>query len=529
MTNPIEWDAAAPVAVRSRLLSTTLVFVPWAIVVAFGLLHHEFWRDEVRAFSLALRGESLLSIPGVVRGEGHPFLWYFLLRAAHDLVGSVLVLPGASVLVAAAAVLLFLLRAPFPLWLRCLFVFGGLPLYEYSVMARNYGISMLLMFVFADAYTRKRRSPLLLGAILFLLANTNVHSAALVPLLVLVWASDWWAERGDARTPRESGRALLLGGALALAGIVVCFLSVFPPAHDLTAAHRVDRRSWTGALIAVFLNPGSVFGFELDGSSLPPAARSWVVIATTALLYAATFGLLARPRLFLAAVLGLWLQVLLFVKVYPGSYRHQGLWIVYLVTLYWLAVLRPAAHVPVLPRSRGALERLGGRVALPALLALNVYVGWSRIGFDAAHELSAVPALADALRATPGLDRAVVIAEPDHFLEALPYYAGNPTYLTREGKFGDTTTWTRRARVDLRLADLLAEARDLRARTGRAIVILVGPELDTLCARANQTTYSFGWTFRCDPDELREFRDATRLLAPRRGALREDFDAYLLE
>ena len=75
----------------------------------------------------------------------------FLLPAA----ATVLVLKVLSILIAGAAMLLFIFRSPFPLPLKVLFVFSLLPLYEYAVMARNYGISMLLMFSFAALYPRR--------------------------------------------------------------------------------------------------------------------------------------------------------------------------------------------------------------------------------------------------------------------------------------------------------------------------------------------------------------------------------------
>src|SRR3954469_8851073 len=53
---------------------------------------------------------------------------------------------------------LFLLRAPFRWPMLALFALGDVAAYEYTVMARNYGISMLLIFVFAMLYPRRHRN-----------------------------------------------------------------------------------------------------------------------------------------------------------------------------------------------------------------------------------------------------------------------------------------------------------------------------------------------------------------------------------
>src|SRR5262245_6523773 len=106
---------------RARLLWCSIIFAAWAAMVVVAELHHEFWRDEVRALSLALDADGLLSIPATIHGEGHPALWYLLLRASYDIFGTKVVLPLLNLFIAAAAVVIFLWRAPFSLWWKALF------------------------------------------------------------------------------------------------------------------------------------------------------------------------------------------------------------------------------------------------------------------------------------------------------------------------------------------------------------------------------------------------------------------------
>jgi hypothetical protein len=79
---------------------------------------------------------------GLTQHKGHPILWYLLLYIGKTIVDTPLILPVTSIVIAFGAVAVFMFFAPFPLWIRCLFIFSALPVYEYSVMARNYGISM---------------------------------------------------------------------------------------------------------------------------------------------------------------------------------------------------------------------------------------------------------------------------------------------------------------------------------------------------------------------------------------------------
>ena len=114
-------DTLPTVSSRATVLWGLVIFTAWAAIVAVGLLHHAFWRDEVRALSLALDADSMLSIPTAIHGEGHPALWYLLLRVFYDILGTKAVLPLVSLLAAAAPVIIFLWRAPFSLWWKALF------------------------------------------------------------------------------------------------------------------------------------------------------------------------------------------------------------------------------------------------------------------------------------------------------------------------------------------------------------------------------------------------------------------------
>jgi hypothetical protein len=63
-------------------------------------------------------------------------------------------------------------------------------------------------------------------------------------------------------------------------------------------------------------------------------------MATTAVLYFAVAGLALRLPLLLSALGGLWATTLFFRFVYPGNYRHQAIWVVFLITLYWFEFAR---------------------------------------------------------------------------------------------------------------------------------------------------------------------------------------------
>src|SRR3954452_24818252 len=96
---------SGPVSARERTMRI-LLYAGWFALTLLLVFRHAFWRDEVRGLSIALSGDSLPDMLRVLHGEGHPALWYLLLRGAHALVPVREVLPAMAFIVAAAAMAL---------------------------------------------------------------------------------------------------------------------------------------------------------------------------------------------------------------------------------------------------------------------------------------------------------------------------------------------------------------------------------------------------------------------------------------
>jgi hypothetical protein len=205
------------------------------------------------------------------------------------------------------------------------------------------------------------------------------------------------------------------------------------------------------------------------------------------------------------------------------------LFLVWLVAMYWLAALGRGGEWPVrwrIAERIGSAARLGA-AAFVALLALQLPDSFAA----AANDFAGIPAsrsrdLGALLRREHLLD-ATLIADPDVLLEPLPYYAPNPIFLLRERKFGSVARFTRHARVELSLGDMLADARTLRARTRRPVVILLHHGLDD----SRPVTVSEGYLgiFSATPEQVRAFRSETRKLATLAPATSDEiYDVYLL-
>jgi hypothetical protein len=211
-----------------------LLFGLWLAVVGALAWRHVIWRDEARALSFAIQGEDWIAMLRGLHGDGHPALWYFLLRSVHGITGRPEALGLVAFAVAAAAAWLIVWRSPFPRPLIGLILASHFFIYEFAVMARNYGIGMLILFVLAIAYPKCRGRGVALGALLFLLANCNVIATILAGAFLIFWFVEILEETGPRWSPAMTHFAL--NAAIAAAGAALCFATVYPTFNDAAVA-----------------------------------------------------------------------------------------------------------------------------------------------------------------------------------------------------------------------------------------------------------------------------------------------------
>jgi hypothetical protein len=397
-------------------------------------------------------------------------------------------------------------------------------------MARNYSIVMLLMFVYAAIYTAPRRSPAWLVLVLFLLTQTHIIAMLLVPFYLFIWFGDGWRARRSRLVPHDPLAWVIVAAVVSSAGIMAAMATVYPTNNDLMVQDFPDTTRILHAIGSAILQPGYFYcgPYDLTCSSGP---RRLVEATWTALLYLAVAGLAVRLPLLLSGLGGLWGTALFFQLVYTGGYRHQAMWIVFLITLYWFAFEGEARWLPAQPSKKSRFLRCSFYGAFGTILF--IHLGIPIVYQDIVSEISKSRAFAELLATSTDLHGAIILAEPEWIAEAIPYYADNDIYLLRERKFGKVSTWSSRtSKLDLTLHDILVTAQDLKESSGRPILILL--EYPVTVIEPQQIREFAGtakgmWRFSYDGDEARAFLAATRKLSLGPKATLENFEAYLLQ
>jgi len=450
--------------------------------------------------------------------EGHPVLWYLLLYIGRSIADTPVILPIISILIAFAAVAIFVFLSPFPLWFKGLFIFGALPFYEYSVVARNYGISMLLFFLCATLYPNRNKCPLLLAFVLALLANTNAHSAILVCLIAAMWAWDAVIEHKTVSV-KVLGRSLYVPLVIVGVGVLLCVAVTMPGKNTIvTHVYSVGQRDLARSFIAAAVYPGGVFSQIVPGLPRP---------TSDLLLYIAVLGLIVRGNLFLAALSGQVALGMFFGVVYGGGYRHQGLFLIFLLTLYWIALESP--HLGAATKMKRIMFNVGLYVSVLIMLFGSVLLAKSAALEDIRIERSSSRAFGQFLNGSRVYRDAILVPEPDYIAESLPYYAKNAIYLSRERRFGTTVSFTTDADYRLSLGELLFAARDIKTHSGKPVLIVLG-HWDLVTRAAGEKRFSYNKVFSWSAEEIAELNRSAELVAQFNSASGdENYRVYALK
>ncbi len=298
--------------VLGRRVVLGTVFVVYAALTLWVVLHHEPWRDEADTW-LLMRDANATEILRYASWGGTPLLFHLtILPFARS--GLPYLSQQLLVLLYAWGAVWLVLRSPaFPLPIKLLFPFSFYPSFEYSVVARPYAPFMLLLFLMAAQWRTREEKSVRLAIAIALLANVTMHGllvAALAGLLLLI-------ERIRDATWRRHLTPLaimILGGLLSVA-------QMWPRAGGQVVARTPDFGTLSYLL-------GSAFFPDRQLPALIPAAIVFALIA---------IGVSRRavPLSFLLLTVGAMLAV--FLYVWMGGTRHAGILFLLAVTALWIA------------------------------------------------------------------------------------------------------------------------------------------------------------------------------------------------
>lgn len=205
----------------------TVILAGYAVIVASAIARHEPWADEAQAWQLA----RYLSLHDLFftypHYEGHPVLWFVVLRALNLLGISYAGMHWMCGAIGVAGTALFLFYSPFPKYLKAFLPFTYFLLFQYVVVGRSYVFVPPLLYLIAMQW---KKNPLVLALLLGLLANVEMHAAVISGGLAVVYCIEQ-LRTGATKDPDRRKR--LFQSSVLLLGLYAIALGAAWPAHDV--------------------------------------------------------------------------------------------------------------------------------------------------------------------------------------------------------------------------------------------------------------------------------------------------------
>jgi hypothetical protein len=465
---------------RAERYERILLVVAWIVFAAVTLvvtLHHEPWGDEADAW-LAARDMSLGQLFHWFRYVGNPGLWYVLL-----MVPAKLGLPYLSMSIlnwglAVAVAGVVLMRAPFQWWVRCMLAFSYYLSYEYAVIARGYALMALLMVLIALWFERRFQRPVLMGLLIALLANTNVHGGLIAGVVFAAVAGEALLKllRGEGLPGGSAaGWILVVGALVAVGGGLVALFSLFPVPADgqLSSFTRILNPHAAGFVLTRTFMPRIPFAYhtfhdlQRESAWYMPALYVGLRAVGLAILAMVIYLLRRRRQLLFIFLTVLGGMMYVFVFKWMGGVRHTGL--VWLLTLFVLWIAKRQSDLEEndppaweMPRAAGAL------LVMTLVVSCATGILWQvrdwRLAFSGSRETAGF--LID-----HGLGEKRIAAYEDTFCTALlPYLPKERFWYVGREDYGTFQLWDRKmvANMDLsadqvvsRVASAFGDHRDL--------------------------------------------------------------------
>jgi hypothetical protein len=295
-----------------------LIFALYLISTAIIASHHAPWRDEAQAWVIA-RDFNPWQIIRLMPYEGTPPLWHFILfpfATAGLPYGCMFVI---NYLLAALAVFLIIFRSPLPNSIKILLPFSFYFFFEYSIVARNYGLNVLLLLAAAALYRQRQQKPLAYCLVLAALSWSSVLALAPAALLIFFFLLE---QRGL----HQKSRSALIGLGIAATFLLSAVLMLRP-----YPGQYFDDLSFNGLYAGARALAFSLFPIMQEFKLAP--AFAWITSLGWVLLF---FGLLKgwRSRLLFFGS-SLWMLFVFLFKNY-GEVRHFGIILITLIASWWM-------------------------------------------------------------------------------------------------------------------------------------------------------------------------------------------------
>lgn len=210
------------------------VLAAFFVIGLIGVFHHEMWRDELQIWLVGSSAHTFSEFLRNMTNECNPFGWYFLDFVLSRFTDNPLIVQVFHLLLATGTIYLILKYSPFTLLQKVFVSFSYYLLFEYCLIARGYALTIFFIFLFCTLYqqVKSKHRYLILGLVLFCLANTTGHGVIMTLSLLGMMMADYLFTKDFALRKKYTTKQFWLGVAVVLVGIYIAMRWITPPAGN---------------------------------------------------------------------------------------------------------------------------------------------------------------------------------------------------------------------------------------------------------------------------------------------------------
>ena len=405
---------------RTRNRRTILFVLLLALYFSFHLfliLHHEAFRDEAQAWTIA-KNTTFSELFADLSIEGHPCLWFLIIRPFAKLGLSFRSFSYISLIFMTVSAAVFLFRAPFGNILKVISLFSFAFCYNSPVMPRTYCVITLLIMILAVLWPDRTEKPILYGCIIALLFQSHIILAGFAGGLVLELFIQWCRKK-----PRIN--RLFWGMAIPSASALFTVYELLPRADapvfvDASAQSVLSRMDFNVNKLLAGINDleETVWGHYVCEVQLGPVTGKAVLLLIFFLLFLAlliTVTLKKEWKNFwsvaLVGICGLGFALGVRLFVYRGGYHMTVCYFLILIFLVW------TLYSSVKDKS----VRTAGALILSLALLLTCEKWINAAKYDITDEFSGSRSTADFIDRTVE-ENGVIVVREDHLIPSVYAY-----------------------------------------------------------------------------------------------------------
>ena len=203
---------------KKTIFNISLIVI-YAVFTFLLALHHEMWRDEAQAW-LLLKNLNFSTFLSQLKVEGHPILWYLMIKPFISLGLPYTKMFIISWLLSVITVGLFVKHYPYGNISKIIILLSLPFVYIAPVFVRSYTLTLFFMITISLLYKQRYKHPILYGLSLFGLFNTHIiFSGFLLGLISIHFL--------ELLTDKQNRKPNLIILGLGILGLVLLIIQLF--------------------------------------------------------------------------------------------------------------------------------------------------------------------------------------------------------------------------------------------------------------------------------------------------------------